>query len=409
MSSKPSDSGLLSGDPRTRLFGSLCALVFMVNFGRVAFAPLLDTFRDVFGVGPGTVGVIATLAWLGSALPRIPTGYLLTRVPRHRVVLGTGLVLAGASAFTATVDSVAALGVGAFLVGVASGAYFIAANPLISELFPHRVGRVIGVHGTASQLAAVVAPLSIGALLIRAPAGEDSWRFVFWAMAAVALAVTALITVTSRRADLPDAGSADRHLLQAAVHQWRVILAGVVILGTAGFVWNGLFNFYVPYLTSTKGLSQATAQSMLTLVFAAGVPAFWFAGRLADRFPHVPLLLGVLGGFIVAVVALTFTAGLASVVAVTVVLGYVVHSLFPTMDTYLLDTLPDRHRASAYAAYSGAMMVIQATGSAVLGSFVDAGFAYDAVFRAFAGVLLVVLVGLLVLYRAGRLPDGGAA
>jgi DHA1 family inner membrane transport protein len=65
----------------------------------------------------------------------------------------------------------------------------------------------------------------------------------------------------------------------------------------------------------------------------------------------------------VLLVALWLTTGPWTVVAASVALGFVIHALFPAADTYLLGTLPDRHRASAYAASSGTMMLIQAGGS----------------------------------------------
>jgi predicted MFS family arabinose efflux permease len=380
----------------------MCSLVFLVNFGRVVFAPLLDPLTVSFGLTESTAGLIATLAWLGSATPRIPTGYLLTRVERHRVVLGTGAVLTVAAALTAFANSVLTLGAGAFLMGLASGAYFIAANPLVSELYPQRVGRVLGVHGTANQLAAVVAPLFVGAVLL-----TGSWRGVFTITSVVAALATAVFYWTARRTELPAAGAEDRALLAAARRQWPIILSGVAILGATGFVWNGLFNFYVKYVTATKGVDAATARNLLTVIFAAGVPAFWVTGRLADRLPHVPLMLAILGGFVTTLFALTVAEGLAALVGVTVVMGYVIHSLFPALDTYLLDSLPDENRASAYSVYSGAMMVVQATGSVAVGSLIDAGFGYDAVFRTFGGGLVAILAVLVVLWATDRLPKGG--
>jgi len=44
-----------------RLFGTLCGLVFCANFGRVAFAPLLETFRLTFEVGTTGLGPVTTL------------------------------------------------------------------------------------------------------------------------------------------------------------------------------------------------------------------------------------------------------------------------------------------------------------------------------------------------------------
>ncbi len=377
----------------------MCALVFLVNFGRVAFAPLLEPFMATFGVGEATAGLLATLTWLGSALPRLPTGYLLTRVHRHRVVLGTGALLAAAAAFTTLTPGIVAVGAGAFAIGVASGAYFIAANPLVTELFPGRVGRVLGVHGTASQLAAAVAPLLIAGVLV-----VSSWRWVFGGMAVAAVGVTAVMLVTARDADLPAAGRDDRDLLRAVRREWRIVAVGVVVLATVGFVWNAVFNFYISYLTATKGVSAGAASTLLTVVFVAGVPAFWLTGRLADRVRHVPLVLAVAGGFAATLAVLTAVRGLLALVAVSLALGYCIHSLFVAMDTYLLSTIPDENRASAYSAYSAAMMLVQAFGSAALGALVESGVPYDAAFRFGAVGMVGVLAVVGGLYRAGRLP-----
>lgn len=385
---------------RLRVFGSLLLLVFLVNFGRVVFAPLLDPFIRVFDVGEATVGLVATLAWLGSAAPRLPTGYLLTRFQRHRVVLGTGLLLAAASGFTAMANSIWHVGIGAFLIGTSSGVYFIAANPLVSELFPDRVGRVIGIHGTASQLAAVVAPLSVGVAI-----AAYNWRLLFVVLGAIALVGTAGLYLTARRAPLPAVGREERQLLRSVRNQWPIVLTAVAVVGATAFVWNGFFNFYVRYLTTTKAVPFGTAQTMLTLIFAAGVPAFYYTGRLADRVPHVSLMLVILASFIVSLVAITFVEGTIAIAAVSVVLGFVIHSLFPTIDTYLLSSLPDQDRSSAYSAYSASMMMISATASVIVGSLVQAGFDFNLVYRTFAVVLIGVFLVLLVLRLTNKLPD----
>ncbi len=292
--------------------------------------------------------------------------------------------------------------VGALLMGLASGAYFIAANPLVSELFPARVGRAIGIHGTAAQSAAVAAPVLVGAVLAVA-----TWRAAFLAIAAGAVVATAALTLAARRATLPTAGREDRDLFGAARRQWPIVAAGVAIGGATSLVWNGLFNFYVTYFVVAKGIGEGLARNLLTVAFAAGVPAFWITGRVADRVPYVPLLLSILGGFVACVLALTVVASTAGLVAVSVVTGYVIHSLYPAIDTYMLDSLPDRHRASAYAVFSATMMLVQAGGGVLVGGLTDAGVGFDAVFRGMAAALAGVLVVLVGLYRTGRLPAGG--
>lgn len=375
-------------------------MVFLVNLARVVFAPLLEPIAADFGVTAGSIGVVASAAWLGSALPRVPTGWLLTRVERHRVVVGAGVVLTSAATLAGAAPTVPTLAVGAFLMGLASGVYFIAANPLVSELFPEGVGRALGIHGMSSQLAAAGAPVIVIAVV--ALFGE--WRATFLVIAAVAAATTVVLYLVARREDLPDAGSGDRDLLGAARAQLPIVLTGVVVTGSVGFVWNGLFNFYPTYMEQVKLLDRETASLLLSVLFAAGVPAFLLTGRLADRVPNVPLILSVVGGFIACLFALPYITGLWPLVAFSIVLGYVIHSLFPAMDTYLLGTLPDHHRASAYTAYSATMMLPQAFGSGVVGSLTESGIAFDTLYTAFGSGLTVILGALLALYVTGRIP-----
>ena len=387
---------------RRELFGSLCVLVFLVNLSRVVFAPLLQPAAAEFDVSAASLGVVTSAAWLGSAAPRAPTGLLLTRFQRHHVIAATGGSLVLTAGFTAAARSIPHLTVGAFLMGLASGSYFIAANPLVSELFPDRVGTAIGVHGTASQVAAVAAPLAVSLFLF-----VGSWRSAFVAVAVVAAVGTVGLVVAARRTTLPDAGVEDRSLLTAGRQQWPIILTGIAFLGAAGFLWNGLFNLYGDYLAVTKGIDPATGRLLLSTMFGAGVPAFLVTGWVADRVAYVPLLLAIVGSFVVGVFVLTIVDGLAGLAVVSVGVGYVIHSLFPAMDTYMLDSLPDHHRASAYALYSAVMMVIQALGSGTVGTAVSRGAAYTQTFQSLAAGVGVIVLVLAALHWRGHLPAGG--
>jgi Arabinose efflux permease len=377
-------------------------MVLLANLARVVFAPLIQPAAADFGVQTATLGVVTSAAWLGSAAPRLPTGYLLTRVRRHRVIAGTGALLVFTSVFTGLSTSPAHLVVGAFLMGLSSGIYFIAANPLVSELFPERVGQAIGIHGTASQVAAVGAPVGLSAILL-----VGNWRHTFFGIAALAAVTTLVMVYAGHRTDLPNAGSEDRSLLAAVRAQWPVILTGIAFVGSAGFLWNGLFNLYGDYLEVVKGVDPETGRLLLSLMFAAGVPAFSLTGILADRLPNVPLLLAIVTSFALSVLALTVVEGVIGIAGVSLLVGYSIHSLFPAIDTYTLSALPDRHRASAYASFSASMMSVQALGSGSIGLAVSRGVGYTAIFRGLAVVLVAVAAAMIGLYRADRLPSGG--
>ncbi|RAW44485.1 MFS transporter [Halorubrum sp. 48-1-W] len=386
---------------RNRLFGSLCAMVFLVNFARVVFAPLVGEFIDEFTIREGTAGLVVTLAWLGSASPRIPTGWVLTRTSRVAVVLVSGAILTVGALGVALAPGVPTLMVAAFVVGSASGVYFVAANPFVSELFPDRVGRVLGVHGMASQLSAVIAAPVVTVTL------WYDWRYAFYGLALSAALTTVLVVVLARRTDLPEAGRSDTDFFGGARSEWKLVLAGVVLMGLTGLVWQGLFNFYELYMID-KGLEPTTARNLLTVIFAAGVPAFLVSGEIADRLPSVPYLLGIVTAFLVSVVLVVLASETLPVVLASVLVGFSIHMLFPAGDTYLLGSLPDGSRASAYAVYSAGMMTTQAGGSWVVGETVEAGVSYDAVFLGAAGGLAVLVAVYAVLNAAGRIPGGAA-
>ena len=392
-----------TGVSRRPVFGSLLGLIFVINLARVVFAPLIEPIRVATGAGDAALGLLATMVWVGSAVPRLPTGVLLTRVSRARAIFASGVVLTLGTAFTALTPDPALLLVGAFTMGLASGVYLIAANPLISELFSETPGRALGLHGVASQLAAVAAP---GLVTLALAVGD--WRTTLQAMAVAAGVTTVVFTLVARRTDFPEAGRQDTEFLAAVRAQWRIVLTAVVALGLATMVWNGVFNFYVTYL-ATIGVEATAGRTLLQVVFGAGVPAFYLSGRLADRLPPLPYLLAILAAFTGCILLLPTVRGFPALVAFSAVLGYVIHSLFPAIDTYLLGSLPDRHRASAYAAYGAGMMLLQAPGSLIVGLLREAGVAFPTIFEWMGVGLVVVLVVLLALHADGRLPETARA
>lgn len=388
---------------RGRLFGTLCSMAFLVNLGRIGFAPLLEPLMTTFAVGPGTAGLVASLVWLGTAAVRIPVGYLLTRLTRRTVILAGGGLLAIAATGAAFAPTVGLLAVFAFGIGAASGVYFVAANPLVSELYPGRIGRALGVHGVAAQLAAVFAAPLVGAVLL-----FDGPRAVFLGLAAAAVLATGFLARFAGGVPERRTGGVDRNLRSAARSQWRVIGTGVVLLGTGFFVWSGVFNFYVSFLAAEKGFTTGAAGTALTVAFAAGVPAFWVAGRLADRYRPLGLLVGILLAFSGLLVGLTMASGTAAVLVASAAIGFVVHGAFPAVDTYMLSTLPDDHRGSGYAIYSGLFMAVSAGGPWLVGTLTEAGLAYTMVFQGLAGGLAVVVLAMGGLYLAGRTPGSPA-
>jgi MFS family permease len=212
--------------------------------------------------------------------------------------------------------------------------------------------------------------------------------------------------MVTRRSDVPTGEDEDRHFLRAARREWRVILSGIVLAGFAGLAWNGVFNFYVSYLMTAKAIPEGTARVLLSVAFAAGVVAFTVAGRLADRVAYIPLLLAIVAVFAGCVFAVTMATGLVQLAVVNIALGFLMYSLMPTIDTYILDSLPDIHRASAYAVFSASFMLLNALGSVIVGLLLDAGYTYTTIFRLFGVCMLIVTIVLAGVHLTIGFPTG---
>jgi MFS family permease len=143
---------------------------------------------------------------------------------------------------------------------------------------------------------------------------------------------------------------------------------------------------------------------MLTIVFAAGVPAFFLAGELADDLSSVPLLLGIVGSFAGCLLLVVASEGLVALAISSALIGFVIHALFPATDAYILTALPDSARGSAYAVFSSAWMLLQSGGSSTVGRLVEAGMTYDIIFFVASMLMTALVLVLGGIERIGMFP-----
>jgi len=384
---------------RTRLFGSMLVMVFLLNLGRTVFAPFVEEFQTVFGVGPAALGVVTSLVWFGAAAGRIPVAYGLTKIARDRMLGVMGAIGVFGAVLTATAMTIGQLQLGALAIGLGTGGYFVIAVPLLGVIFPDAVGRAIGIHGMAAQLAAVfVGPIAIVAI------AADSWRLVFWALACTLAVATAVSVILLRR--VANTGPLTTHReFTAVLDHWRPVTIALVITATAGILWIGYFNFFVSYLLTAKEIGITRGGWLLTVMFAAGVPAFYIAGRVVDRLPALPFIYVMLGIFAVGIVLMTTAQKLPMILVVTVVIGFSIHTLFPAIDTWLIRQLDPTVRESAYASFTSASLLIESSGPTIVGLLLTYGIGYDAIFR-FGAVLvlfmLLVMAGLTASMGGGQ-------
>jgi MFS family permease len=266
-----------------------CFLTWNVaNVGAAA-----DPLAEAYGVSLAVVGLLTTALFLTHLAAQLPAGIWSDRVGPHRVALAACACAAVGNAVLLADDEIALGIVGRLVVGLGSGAGFIAGLDLVRS---GGGGPVLhGVYGAATMAGG-------GLALVIVPPLTDatSWRATYVAAFALALAAavpTALVRGLHRVGPSTRGVLGDRRLLPLGVLQAASFGLAVV----AG-------NWIVPLL-ERQDASSAVAGALGGLVLLAGIVTRPLGGAAAHRRPRRrdALLVGSLVA--VAVGSLLLAAG----------------------------------------------------------------------------------------------------
>ena len=256
-----------------------CFLTWNVsNVGAAA-----DPLAEAYGVSLAVVGLLTTALFVTHLLAQLPAGVWSDRLGPHRVALAACACAVAGNALL-LIDAESALGiVGRLVVGLGSGAGFVAGLDLVRS---GGGGPVLhGVFGAATMAGG-------GLALVIVPPLTDatSWRATYVAALLLALAAavpTALVRGVHRVGPSRRGVLGDRRLLPLGVLQAASFGLAVV----AG-------NWVVPLL-ERQDASSAVAGALGGLVLLAGIVTRPLGGGLTHRRPDGRAEL--LGGSLVAV------------------------------------------------------------------------------------------------------------
>jgi cyanate permease len=244
-----------------------------------------DPLADAYGVSLAVVGLLTTALFLTHLAAQLPAGLWSDRVGPHRVALVSCAAAAAGNALLAGDDAIGLAVVGRLVVGVGSGAGFVAGLDLV------RAGGggalLHGVYGGATMAGG-------GLALVVVPPLTDatSWRATY--VSALVLALVAAVPTACVRG-LTRVGRSARGVLRDA----RLLPLGVLQAATFGLaVIAG--NWVVPLL-ERRGVGDAAAGALGGLVLIAGIVTRPLGGGVAHR-RHARRSL-VLAGSLAAVAA----------------------------------------------------------------------------------------------------------
>jgi MFS transporter, DHA1 family, multidrug resistance protein len=375
---------MLRSRPRAALYG-IVAAVFVSGTGIGSLLPILPLFLRERGASYSFVGVIVGAALVAQAIGQWPAGWLAERIGRREMMVA-GLLLASAASLMFLLPlPVEWLVVVRFVQGLGFAAAAPAEVAAVADVVPPaELGRAYGWVAAARQSGLIVGP-AIGGLL------AVFGRWTVFAVTGGALAAAALVAAlalarTVRRAPA-EVGIGRIFVRSTRVGVALRAMATLAIgLGLLIGIYDVIWSLYMRAL----GANDFVIGLSFTLFALPLVVATPFAGWASDRWDRRWLAFGsVAVGSLMALIYPSLR-NIPLVIAVGAVEGALWAFTEPSMNSFLMDAVPDR-RGEAQGLVGTAMNGSMAVGSLVAGTLFAMGLAVPFVVAAVAGVLFALL------------------
>jgi len=285
---------------------SLYLPALILGLGTSIAEPAVPVYARSFGVTFGVAALVLVAYGAGSAAATLPTGYLLDRVGRRRIILAGPLLTALASFLVASAHSFPELLVYRFIGGWAQQMWILGRLATITDSGGGRRGRQItglyGMDSTGRLLGPAVGGFA-AAWDIRAP-------FVIYGLLALLAIVPSfkLVRETRHLAARDARGEATGASLASFLVWPILVLFAIQLLAslTRGAIWGGTLDLFVVY---AYGIGPETLGLLVTATSALGIPITFGMGHLMDRFGRKATLvpgLALLGCGLVSMAAVAY-------------------------------------------------------------------------------------------------------
>jgi MFS family permease len=293
---------------------SLYLPAFILGLGTSIAAPAIPVYARSFEVSFGVAALVLVANGLGAAAATLPTGYLLDRIGRRKIVLAGPLLTALTSFLTATAQSFPELLLYRFIAGWALQMWILGRLAMITDRGGDRRGRQIsGLYGMDSVgrlLGPAVGGFAAAAWDVRVP-------FIIHGVLALVAIIPSFKLVRETQTDAAPARgegrAADAGFSLSTFLVWPLmVLFAIQLLAslTRGAIWGGTLDLFVVY---AYGVGPEVLGILVTATSAIGVPITFAAGFLMDRFGRKATLvpgLVLLGAGLLSMAAIAY-AGLS--------------------------------------------------------------------------------------------------
>ena len=368
----------------------------LLNGTRMIYPVLLPYLSADFNLTFTTAGLLVTLIWLGYAIGQVPGGILADQRGERKMLTGSVVIVSGGLTLVVLARTPLVLFTATGLIGLGLSLYPVARITALSDLYPDRIGRALGLTMATGDIGQTLLPPIAGAL-----AAIFAWQVGLGFVIPLLILMIGILWIT-----LPVSSRTDNTVDDISVENAKYVLTELynptlVIIIVILFLYLGVLQtfsaFYPTYLIEVKGLSSTAASGLFGLFFAIGVLAKPLAGLAYDRIGIRRSLPLVLSGAIIGFALLPIVKGLLSLILVTVFISTMLGSGTITQ-SYLSDTIPENIQGTGLGTVRSTSSMMGAIGPVLFGAAADRGY-FDEGY-----VLLAIIVGLITILTF-RLPQ----
>ncbi len=380
---------LLGGYEGRLLIGfSLGYLV--IQFGRNILSPLLPAIIDDLNISSFQAGIALSIIAATYALSMYPGGRLSDQLSRKSVLVTAGFLALGGMVVLAMTFRYEAFLVGAGLVGLGSGLYWISLRALLADLYIERRGEAFGLQDSLGFAGPLLA--AGGAIIILAIA---PWRSAFLPVIAF---LCVAVFLSHHWLDEPyvvsgvelDIGETFTRIF--GDRNTRRLLIGYT---SAIFAMQAVIGFLPLFLQVEHGFSGVYSSAGFGILFLGAMVTLPISGHLGDRFGYIPVAVGGLLISVVSLLGFVFLTATALIMFCIFGFGVGIWAFTPVIQAYLMTHFPTESMGGDYGAFKTVYAGVGSLGPAYVG-YVAGILDY---LSAFIGLVVFLILAIVVFSR----------
>ncbi|MBV2181350.1 MAG: MFS transporter [Castellaniella sp.] len=291
----------------------------LFGLGEGAMFPVLALSARELGASSAGAGLIVALVGIGSLLANLPAAALATRYGERRAMVGAAAFSLLALALCLGARTPWVFGLGVFMIGLASAVFLLARQTFLVEAVPlHMRARAMSTLGGTMRIGLFAGPFAAAGFI-----HLMGLQGAYWAAALAMLGAGGLsLAIPDLEPRAPGStATAPRISMKTLLREHGHVF---LTLGTATALVSALRScrqIVIPLWADHIGLDATTTALIYGLMGGVDMLLFYPAGKVMDQHGRLWVTLPSMLIMGTSLLAMPWTTGFASLLAVCIVLG----------------------------------------------------------------------------------------